>query len=117
MDSLTKELLSSRESLSRLEVRLRSLQSERDLLSESEKRTRRQYDDLMKEQSSQSLLLTNLQTLQNNLERNEYETKSRLSSQIETLEKEAGLLKERLHNEEEKRERIKSAYDTQVSTI
>lgn len=68
----------------------------------------------MKEQSSQSLLLTNLQTLQNNLERNEYETKSRLGSQIEILEKEAGLLKERLHNEEEKRERIKDAYETQV---
>ena len=62
----------------------------------------------MKEQSSQSLLLTNLQTLQNNLERNEYETKSRLGSQIEILEKEAGLLKERLHNEEERERGLKT---------
>ena len=71
----------------------------------------------MKEQSAQSLLLTNLQTLQNNLERNEYETKSRLGTQIETLEKEVGLMKERLHNEEEKRERIKDAYEMQVGVV
>lgn len=84
------------------------------MLAETERRTREQYNHLIKEQKAQNVLLTNLQTIQNNLERSEFETKSRLTSQVQVLEKEAGLLKEKVHNEEERREKMKDAYETQV---
>ena len=91
------------------------MKSERDLLVESERRTRQQYESLLREQKAQNVLLTNLQTIQNNLERSDFETKTRLTSQAEALEKELGIVKEKLHTEEERREKIKDAYDTQVN--
>ena len=74
--------MTARQKLSHLEVKHRSLQTERDMLFENEKSVKQQYEHLMKEQKAQNLLLTNLQTIQNNLERSEFETKSRLTSQV-----------------------------------
>ena len=37
--------------------------------------------------------------------------------QVQVLEKETSLLKEKLHNEEERREKIKDAYETQVREV
>ena len=114
VDRLTQELLAAREQNSRLEVSQRSLKVERDTLLKSERRLQQQYEDLLKEQRSQNVLLTNIQAIQNNLERSEYETKMRLTAQVEALEKEATLLKDRLHNEEEKKTRVREAFETQV---
>ena len=60
------------------------------------------------------MLLTNLQAIQNNLERGEFETRTRLGAQIEALERELALQKERLQSEEDRRTRVTEAYDTQV---
>lgn len=115
VSTLTQELLASREKYSHLEVTQRTLKSERDLLVESERRARQQYESLLREQKAQNVLLTNLQTIQNNLERSDFETKTRLTSQAQALEKELVIVKEKLHTEEERREKIKDAYETQVS--
>ena len=55
------------------------------------------------------------QTIQNNLERAEFETKSRLGGKIEALEREAAVLKQRLTSEEERRARMVDAYEMQVT--
>ena len=115
VDKLTQELFESKEKVSCLEISYRTLKSERDMLYEGERRARQQYEDIIREQRSRNILLTNLQTIQNNLERNEYETKQRLTTQIEGLEKENTLLKDRLHGEDERRNKMRDAYETQVS--
>ena len=60
------------------------------------------------------MLLTNLQSIQNNLEKSEFETRARLGSQIEGLERELALAKERLHSEEDRRIKTREAYEMQV---
>ena len=54
------------------------------------------------------------QTIQNNLERSEFETKTRLGSQIQTLEREVAVYKERLSCEEERKTKMADAYEMQV---
>lgn len=54
------------------------------------------------------------QTIQNNLERSEFETKTRLGSQIQALERELAAMKQRVTNEEERRGKMADAYEMQV---
>ena len=114
VDTLNKELFSSKDRLTRLEVKKQSLRVERDSLYESEKRSREMYEQVSREKQGQAVLMTNLQTIQNNMERNEYELKQRFSSRIEGLEKENVLLKERNHGYEERRTQMREAYEKQV---
>ena len=114
LDTLNKELFGSKDRLTRLEVEKQSLRVERDSLCESEKRAREMYEQVSREKQGQSVLMTNLQTIQNNMERNEYELKQRFSSRIEGLEKENFLLKERNHGYEERRTQMREAYEKQV---
>lgn len=114
IDTLNRELFGSKDRLSRLEVTNQSTKSERDSLYESERRSREMCEQLMKEKHSQNVLLTNLQTIQNNMERSEFETKQRLTSRIEGLEKENVLLKEQNHGYEDRRAQMREAYEKQV---
>lgn len=52
------------------------------MLSESEGRARTLYENLLQEQRGRNMLLVNLQSIQNNLEKNEFETKTRLGAQV-----------------------------------
>lgn len=110
----TQELFSLQERLAKAERTARNLQTERDLLSASERQARCQYEELLKEQKGQNVLLTNLQAIQNNLEKGEFETRTRMGSQIEALERELALQKERLQSEEDRRNKVTEAYETQV---
>ena len=56
-----------------------------------------------------------VQTIQNNLEQSRFEEKAQLGSQLERLEREVALGRERLVGEEERRGRVSEAYETQVS--
>ena len=115
MVSTTQRLLSTQEKLVNAEVSLHTLKAERDMLEASERRARNHYEDLLREQRGHSTLLTNLQSIQNNLERSEFETKTRLGAQIEGLERDVALFKDRLHSEEDRRIKMADAYETQVS--
>ena len=111
----TQELFSLQERLSKAEIAYQSMRTERDLLKASERQARSQYNDLLREQKGQNTLLTNLQAIQNNLEKSEFETKTRLGAKIEALEKELVLYKDKLHSEEDRRTRMVDAYETRVS--
>lgn len=112
----TEELFTAREKLSRMELSYNSLKSSYGLLEASEKQARAQYQNLLKEQRGHGELLANLHSIQNNLEKSEFETRTRLGSQIQALEREASLSKERLHAEEDRRNKMVDAYNTQVSS-
>lgn len=54
----------SQENASRAEVKCQSLQAEKDLLKSSESRLVQEKESMMREQRTQSILMTNLQTIQ-----------------------------------------------------
>jgi nucleoprotein TPR len=114
LSTATQELFSLQERLTKAELSVQNLRTERDLLRSGEQQARSQYEELLREQRGQNVLLTNLQAIQNNLERGEFETRTRLGSQIEALERELALQKERLQSEEDRRTRVTEAYETQV---
>lgn len=116
LSKATQELFSLQEKLTKAELLVQNLKTERNLLQASERQARSQYEELLKEQKGQNVLLTNLQAIQNNLEKGEFETRTRMGSQIEALERELVLQKERLQSEEDRRTKITEAYDTQVYT-
>ena len=80
--TLTQELLSSRAALSRCEVACGTLRAEHSVLADNERRVKEQYDQLLRSQRGQGSVMANLQTIQNNLERSEYETRNRYEAQV-----------------------------------
>ena len=114
---MTQDLLAARDKLTRAEVTLQGVTKERDMLGEEARRLRTQYENVMREQKGHTTLLTNLQAIQNNLERTEFETKSRLGVQFESVQKEVSMLKEKLNAEEERRARVCEAYEKQVKML
>jgi nucleoprotein TPR len=108
------DLFTTKDKLSRLEVSYQSLQSSYGLREAGEKQALAQYESIIKEQRGHRELMANLQTIQNNLERSEFETKTRLGAQIQALERELSLCKDKVHSEEDRREKVVDAYETQV---
>ena len=114
ISATTEELYTARDKLSRLEVAHHSLKSAYSVLQVGEKQARTQYESVLKEQRGHGELMANLHSIQNNLERSEFETKTRLGAQIQSLEREMSLLKDKLHSEEERKNKMVDAYDVQV---
>lgn len=111
----TEELFTVKDKLARLEVSYQSLRSSYSVLEAGEKQARAQYQSLLKEQRGHGELLANLHSIQNNLEKSEFEAKARLGAQLQAVERELSLAKDTLHAEEERRNKMADAYDTQVS--
>ncbi len=59
-----------------------------DIIAASEQRLTKEVDALVKERQSQNTLLVNLQSIQNNLKRTEFDVQQRLQSQVDSLSKE-----------------------------
>ncbi|XP_046856770.1 nucleoprotein TPR-like isoform X3 [Xenia sp. Carnegie-2017] len=95
------EMMETKERLMRSEVMYENLTEEKNILKQAEARLLEENKSLVKQQKGQNVLLTNLQTIQNNLERQEYDTRSRLTSQIDRLEQEIVVLKQNLKHEKE----------------
>lgn len=114
LQTTTYELLSLQERLTKAELSAQNLKTERDLLAAGEHQARTQYEELLKEQKGLTVLLTNLQAIQNNLDKGEFETRTRMGSQIEALERDLVLQKTKLQSEEDRRSRVTEAYETQV---
>ncbi len=110
----TEEVFTVKDKLARVEVAYQSLRSSYGLLEAAEKQSRTQYQNILKEQRGHGELLANLHSIQNNLEKNEFETKTRLGARLQAVERELSLTKDTLHAEEERRNKMVDAYDTQV---
>ena len=114
ISATTDELFTAREKLSHLEVSNQNLRSSHGQLEVSERQARSQYESIAKEQRGHRELMMNLQTIQNNMEKSEFETKTRLGAQIQALERDLSLSKEKLHAEEDRRNKMVDAYNIQV---
>ncbi|KAK3607529.1 hypothetical protein CHS0354_025782 [Potamilus streckersoni] len=117
INTLREDLMVTQEKLARAEARVQNLSVEKDLVKGAEQRLVQELDSIRRERHSQSLVLANLQAIQNNLERSDFETKSRLSRQIETLERTTTLLNRRLETEERQHKTEIQHLEKQVQTL
>ncbi|KAG9338435.1 hypothetical protein JZ751_025839 [Albula glossodonta] len=115
--TMTQDLRAANEKLAVAEIRGENLKKERDMLKMAESRLNQEKESILAEQRSQNLLLTNLKAIQLTLERSEAETKQRLSSQIERLEREIVGLKKKLEQEVEQRHALGRNQDSQLLDI
>ncbi|XP_014665092.1 PREDICTED: nucleoprotein TPR-like [Priapulus caudatus] len=117
ISTLTQEVTKLQEKLARAETDAENFKAERDILKSVEARLVTERDAVAREQRGQSVLLANLQTLQNNLERSEQETQRRLTNQVENLERECALLR-RKHDAEVAHGRAAAkGWDSQVREL
>ncbi|XP_048394892.2 translocated promoter region b, nuclear basket protein isoform X3 [Stegostoma tigrinum] len=99
ISNMTQDLRASNEKLALEETRGENLRKEKDMLKMVEVRLTQERDSKFAELRGQSLLLTNLQSIQLTLERAETETRQRLNSQIEKQEREIEKLKKKVEYE------------------
>ncbi|XP_048338451.1 nucleoprotein TPR isoform X1 [Sphaerodactylus townsendi] len=111
INTMTQELRGANEKLAVAEVRAENLKKEKDILKMAEVRLTQQKETLTAERRGQSMLLTNLQSIQVILERSETETKQRLNNQIEKAEREIAQLKKKLETEMEQRHALSKNQD------
>ncbi|XP_035228552.1 nucleoprotein TPR-like [Stegodyphus dumicola] len=101
INSLRQDLMLAQEKVAKSEVTISNLKAECELLRNAEQRLLQEKESAVREQQHQSRMMSNLQAVQNNLERIESETKRNLQYQIEKCEKENSILKTKLDNANE----------------
>ncbi|XP_046905447.1 translocated promoter region b, nuclear basket protein isoform X1 [Hypomesus transpacificus] len=111
--SLTQDLRAAQEKLTMAEGCAENLRRERDQLKLVEAKMTQEKEAMQSQQRSQTLLLSNLQTIQSTLERSETDTRQRLSSQVEKLERELSQLQRRLEHEVEQKHVLSRTQDVQ----
>lgn len=89
---------------------MKSSGEEREILAQAERRARQQYESVLSQQKQQNVLLTNLQAIQSNLEQSEFETKTKLGTQIESLERELLLARRKVEMEEERGQKVVESF-------
>ncbi|XP_033110270.1 nucleoprotein TPR-like [Anneissia japonica] len=114
INSLTQDQLAFQERLSRAEVSCENLRAERDMLKGVEVRLSQEKDALMREHQGQNLLLANLETIKNNLERSEFEEKARMTNKIESLDREISTLKGKLEAESKNQQASNKSWEKQL---
>ncbi|XP_067846585.1 translocated promoter region b, nuclear basket protein isoform X3 [Heptranchias perlo] len=114
ISSMTQDLRASNEKLAIEETRGENLRKEKDILKMVEARLTQERDSKFAEHRGQSLLLTNLQSIQLSLERAETETRQRLNSQIEKQEREIAQLKKKFQYEVDQRHLLGRNQDIQL---
>ncbi|XP_024247650.2 nucleoprotein TPR isoform X2 [Oncorhynchus tshawytscha] len=112
--TMTQDLRAANEKLALAEVRGENMKKERDMLKSAESRLNQEKEAMMAEQRNQNLLLTNLKSIQLTMERTETETRQRLNSQIERLERELTQFKKKLAEEVEQRHMLGRNQDAQL---
>ncbi|KAL4235843.1 hypothetical protein ACF0H5_004232 [Mactra antiquata] len=117
INSQRQELMKIQEQSSQVQARAEGIQAKMDLIRSSEQRAIAELDSLRREKHTQTMLMANLQAIQNNLERNEYETKTRLGKQIETLEREKTFLNKKIETEEKQHNAVIKHWEKQVKEL
>ncbi|XP_067893509.1 translocated promoter region b, nuclear basket protein isoform X2 [Heterodontus francisci] len=117
ISNMTQDLRASNEKLALEETRGENLRKEKDMLKMVEVRLTQERDSKFAEHRGQSLLLTNLQSIQLSLERAETETRQRLNSQIEKQEREIEKLKKKVDYEVDQRHLLGRNQDIQLMEL
>ncbi|XP_078263731.1 translocated promoter region b, nuclear basket protein isoform X1 [Rhinoraja longicauda] len=117
INSMTQDLRASNEKLALEETRGENLRKEKDMLKMVEMRLTQERDSKFAEHRGQSLLLTNLQSIQLSLERAETETRQRLNNQIEKQERDIEKLKKKCDYEVDQRHLLVRNQEIQLREV
>uniref|UniRef100_A0A8C1GIV6 Nucleoprotein TPR n=1 Tax=Cyprinus carpio TaxID=7962 RepID=A0A8C1GIV6_CYPCA len=112
---LTQDLRAAVEKLSISEAK--NLRKERDMLKMVEIRLTQEKESFQAQQLGQTMLLTNLKSIQATLERSETDTRQRLTAQIEKQEREITQLLKRLENEVEQKHLLTRNQNIQLMDV
>ncbi|XP_071835519.1 nucleoprotein TPR-like isoform X3 [Apostichopus japonicus] len=117
LTSLSEDLLASQERANKFEIECHNAKSEKELLKQVELRLDNENESLRNEQRNQNLLLTNLQQIQTNLERSDFETKSRLTNQMSSMERELNMVRRKLDGEGEQHRTVLKTWESKVREL
>uniref|UniRef100_A0A8C2I966 Nucleoprotein TPR n=1 Tax=Cyprinus carpio TaxID=7962 RepID=A0A8C2I966_CYPCA len=112
---ITQDLRAAVEKLSISEAK--NLRKERDMLKMVEIRLTQEKESFQAQQLGQTMLLTNLKSIQATLERSETDTRQRLTAQIEKQEQEITQLLKRLENEVEQKHLLTRNQNIQLMDV
>ncbi|XP_041484562.1 nucleoprotein TPR-like isoform X2 [Lytechinus variegatus] len=115
--SITQDMLAAQEKLNKAEVEARNLKDENKLLKEMEIRLTQEKESMLREHKNQGLFLTNLQQIQNNLERSEFESKTRMTNQLEAMERELSLVRRKLDGETDQHQTVLKSWMGKVQDL
>ncbi|XP_062610005.1 nucleoprotein TPR-like [Saccostrea cucullata] len=117
INTLRQDLLSTQEKLSRAEAQCHHLRTEKELLRSAEQRLLLDIDNLRREKTSQSMLMANLQSIQNTLEHSEREVKTRYTNQIEKLEMELNSARRNLKATQDEHRAVVELWENQTKQL
>ncbi|XP_052073511.1 nucleoprotein TPR-like isoform X6 [Mytilus californianus] len=117
VNTLRQDAMSSQENLARAQAQAQNYKMEKELLKSSEGRLLQEIESHRRERQSQSMLMANLEAIKNNLERSEFDTKTRYSNKIESLEMEVNTLKRKLKSEEDEHKALNTLLEKQTKSL
>ncbi|CAC5399713.1 TPR [Mytilus coruscus] len=117
VNTLRQDAMSSQENLARAQAQAQNYKMEKELLKSSEGRLLQEIESHRRERQSQSMLMANLEAIKNNLERSEFDTKTRYSNKIESLEMEVNTLKRKLKSEEDEHMALNTLWEKQTKSL
>ncbi|XP_076826179.1 nucleoprotein TPR-like isoform X2 [Clavelina lepadiformis] len=98
VSNMNAELSATKELCSKLQARLEMSKSELEISKRSEERLVAENTSLQREQRSQTVLLSNLQSMQQSMEKQAFEVKSQLHTRVEAQEREISSLRQSNHS-------------------
>ncbi|KAK4316810.1 hypothetical protein Pmani_012065 [Petrolisthes manimaculis] len=101
IDTLRNEYITLQKKLSKAQVALDNLREERTLLKESEARLLAERESLSRGQTSQAMVLANLETIKINLERKDSDDRTRHQNQLDDLNQQLAMMKAKLESNED----------------
>ncbi|CAO1623341.1 unnamed protein product [Parajaminaea phylloscopi] len=113
----TEDLMSARKDLERLRYEMANLRAERDLAKSIEQRLVEENSHMVKERAGLNELLRNVQSMQNEIDRNARESKTRLESQVERLEEQVRQAQNRLDQEVAGRRELEMRKDVESGAL
>lgn len=113
--SVAEDLIEAKGMVESMRNEIANLKAEKSLYTEIQQRLNQDNENLVNERSRLNALIANQQSLQNERELTESETRRRLQTQVETLESELIATKRKLTDEVEdnKKAQLRKEYDTQ----
>lgn len=113
--SVAEDLIEAKGMVESMRNEIANLKAEKSLYTEIQQRLNQDNENLVNERSRLNALIANQQSLQNERELTESETRRRLQTQVETLESELLATKRKLTDEVEdnKKAQLRKEYDTQ----
>ncbi|XP_064626009.1 nucleoprotein TPR-like [Lineus longissimus] len=117
INSLREDLMASQDRLTKSDVQCQNLKAQLVMVKMTEARLQQEKESMHREQLSQNVLLANLHAIQNNLERQEFEMKTKTKHQLEAMENESMSLRRQIAMAEGEIKALNRQKEADVGTL